>query len=608
MPHPDRSGAPPPILAPLHPNKNPPIPHFNSTPTVQTVISKADAQANRPLARNHGYKRHRQNPEISAGSDSDGSDSDNTCTPRASPCTHPSALPGLSPLTGAQPNLPPPTLTSNVNWNNSHDNSAHHMAVDAAITSDTGNANNGNHPPTPTPTLDYVGPHDPHQLDPTINANRDLPQEALQTVVQMARDLAQALINSFGNNAETNYNMLDRIANGAAVLFVGTNRGFVQGEVYRETLRIMFEEGEYSKRTTQKYNQMKQETEKYREEIANLRSQVESLQKQTTTNGNVRGPRPLPPAPNKKREPTVNEQLRTLKQLHEKLPDMNVSQLLQLTDTMAGTTHEHNQPKCHSFADVAKQHANAQSASVWMTVSNKKKINRLTIKASKPHIARFLNKGSPTMDRLRHLHDSHLIQGVKDTIASTTEGSASLQENTLINAYWNTQGVLVLEFPLVLTDTFRSQIQNALGGQTVKPLMRLNISMLKFASIPTCLPNRAEVNTGDIINTLQRNKAWENVKHAFEPHFVKANSQESVGMSATLKVGVIDDEQGSVARKLVNSVINFCGNQRKCQKWIVKASYEICGNCSRWGHRTVMCRSPSPSTVGHMFPLRQIPK
>ena len=59
----------------------------------------------------------------------------------------------------------------------------------------------------------------------------------------------------------------------------------------------------------------------------------------------------------------------------------------------------------------------------------------------------------------------------------------------------------------------------------------------------------------------------------------------------TVIVSIVDDNVGSVGRKLMNSTVSFSGASRRCLRWVEKEAQLHCTQCQCWGHLSFNCLS-----------------
>ena len=84
---------------------------------------------------------------------------------------------------------------------------------------------------------------------------------------------------------------------------------------------------------------------------------------------------------------------------------------------------------------------------------------------------------------------------------------------------------------------------------------------------------------------------WEDVKFFSDPKFLSDNKNAASGL---VVLTVVDDNQGNIGRKLMNTMVSFSGAMRPCRRWVDK---EI---------PSLLCFLPSPSlakSCASPFPL-----
>jgi hypothetical protein len=66
------------------------------------------------------------------------------------------------------------------------------------------------------------------------------------------------------------------------------------------------------------------------------------------------------------------------------------------------------------------------------------------------------------------------------------------------------------------------------------------------------------------------------------------------GAFVTVLCKVTDDRQGSAAKRLSRTSVQFSDEHRRCKLWYNKPPTRQCSICQRWGHTHFTCRARSP--------------
>ncbi|KAF8627213.1 hypothetical protein AX17_006349, partial [Amanita inopinata Kibby_2008] len=193
-------------------------------------------------------------------------------------------------------------------------------------------------------------------------------------------------------------------------------------------------------------------------------------------------------------------------------------------------------------------------------------------------------------DLLQIQTTSVLVLAIKHNIRNFQSGNSFIADNHILNAFWNINKVLTIVFKKDLSEAQESVLRSTLAAEQVKVLRALNVSYVKFSNVPTITIRGDNIPEMEYKYLISCNPAWKDIEFHGKPVFIKVLKQECLGLQATLKVGIINDNVGSKAKSIIGRTFNFNGNIHYCDKWIIKPSMEICGNCSRWGHLTQYCR------------------
>ncbi|KAF8655365.1 hypothetical protein AX14_008153, partial [Amanita brunnescens Koide BX004] len=73
-----------------------------------------------------------------------------------------------------------------------------------------------------------------------------------------------------------------------------------------------------------------------------------------------------------------------------------------------------------------------------------------------------------------------------------------------------------------------------------------------------------------------------------DPKFL---SKDHSAASGIVVLTIVNDDQGTVGRRLMRSVVSFSGATRPCLRWVDKQVQPFCGQCMMWGHGGYNCTS-----------------
>ena len=185
---------------------------------------------------------------------------------------------------------------------------------------------------------------------------------------------------------------------------------------------------------------------------------------------------------------------------------------------------------------------------------------------------------------LRLVNESHNKAGIR-----------ALKENHLVLVKWSMRGNLIFKCskPMddVVKDCLHDAIKAAVPPSSTDSIAILNkppTTALKFSSVPRHNKDGTDTDSYDLHNDLMANELWRDVEIFSQPRFLPMKPDAAGG---TVIVSVVDDNNGSVGRKLMNSVVSFSGASRRCLRWVEKEAQLHCTQCQGWGHLNFNCLS-----------------
>lgn len=254
-----------------------------------------------------------------------------------------------------------------------------------------------------------------------------------------------------------------------------------------------------------------------------------------------------------------------------------------------------------TYAETAR--SNAESG--WKTVRTKKNPSNeknLSLPSSRGTRANELHLSIGTSDNAKKLASKSGMDLAKEvteaiSMAATPAERLALKSNPIQGVKWSLRGNLIISCQSPLDDTMKESIKKGVStfsddqdDDQVAILNKLPTTLLKFMAVSTVNPNGSPTTDVDLMNDLSAHPAWREVRITEGPKFV-APRGKAIGMSAVVLVGVEDDLNGSVGKKLANTLINFRCGPRTCQRWIVAKGARQCSTCFKWGHAAFACRS-----------------
>ena len=114
----------------------------------------------------------------------------------------------------------------------------------------------------------------------------------------------------------------------------------------------------------------------------------------------------------------------------------------------------------------------------------------------------------------------------------------------------------------VIKDCLHDAIKAAVPPSSTDSIAILNkppTTALKFSSVPRHNKDGTDTDSYDLLNDLMSNELWRDVEIFSQPRFLPMKPDAAGG---TVIVSIVDDNIGSVGRKLMNTVVNFSGASR----------------------------------------------
>ncbi|KAF8694138.1 hypothetical protein AX14_002162 [Amanita brunnescens Koide BX004] len=185
---------------------------------------------------------------------------------------------------------------------------------------------------------------------------------------------------------------------------------------------------------------------------------------------------------------------------------------------------------------------------------------------------------------LRLVNDSHNKAGI-----------CALKDNHLVLVKWSMRGNLILKCSKPMDDVIKECLHEAIKAavppsstDSIAILNKPPTTALKFSSVPRHNEDGTDADSYDLLNDLMSNDTWRDVEIFSQPRFLPMKPEAAGG---TVIVSVVDDNVGSVGRKLMNMVVNFSGASRCCLRWVEKEAQLHCIQCQGWGHLNFNCLS-----------------
>ena len=179
--------------------------------------------------------------------------------------------------------------------------------------------------------------------------------------------------------------------------------------------------------------------------------------------------------------------------------------------------------------------------------------------------------------------------------AHNKEGIRALKDNHIVLAKWSMRGNLIIKCSKPMDDTIKNCLHDAIktavppsSADSIAILNKPPTTALKFSSVPRHNEDGSETDSFDLFNDLMAHELWRDVELFSQPRFLPMKHDAAGG---TVIVSVVDDNQGTIGRKLMNTVVSFSGASRRCLRWVEKEAQLLCTQCQCWGHLNYNCLS-----------------
>ena len=174
-------------------------------------------------------------------------------------------------------------------------------------------------------------------------------------------------------------------------------------------------------------------------------------------------------------------------------------------------------------------------------------------------------------------------------------GIHALKDNHLVLVKWSMRGNLIIKCSKPMDDTIKDCLHNAIkaavppsSADSIAILNKPPTTALKFMTVPRHNEDGSDTDSFDLYNDLMAHELWRDVELFSQPRFLPMKEGAAGG---TVIVSVVDDNQGTIGRKLMNTIVSFSGASRRCLCWVEKEAQLFCIQCQCWGHLNFNCLS-----------------
>ncbi|KAF8712414.1 hypothetical protein AX14_013118 [Amanita brunnescens Koide BX004] len=157
------------------------------------------------------------------------------------------------------------------------------------------------------------------------------------------------------------------------------------------------------------------------------------------------------------------------------------------------------------------------------------------------------------------------------------------------------RGNLIIKCSKPMDDTIKDCLHNSIkaavppsSADSIAILNKPPTTALKFMTVPRHNEDGSDTDSFDLYNDLMAHELWRGVELFSQPRFLPMKEGAAGG---TVIVSVVDDNQGTIGCKLMNTVVSFSGASHRCLRWVEKEAQLFCIQCQCWGHLNFNCLS-----------------
>ncbi|KAF8690087.1 hypothetical protein AX14_003110 [Amanita brunnescens Koide BX004] len=286
-----------------------------------------------------------------------------------------------------------------------------------------------------------------------------------------------------------------------------------------------------------------------------------------------------------------------------KTSDGTLSQLTMAQMLASASSADSDAVKLRPTLDGLLKEAQAKPKPTWRALKTSKTL--VTKPGAKGTRSSELHLRVPRCNATRALYNANgtrllnmVIQFVNDM--PDRKGRDALKKNALISAKWSARSNLLLRCAKPMDDELKESLEQAIranvppnavdsdSAQEVEVLNRPPTTALKFMAVPRFNEDGTPTDSFDLLSDICANPLWEDVKFFSDPKFL---SEAKGAASGLVVLTVVDDNQGNVGRKLMNTMVSFSGAMQPCRRWVDKQIHPMCLQCLIWGHGNYNCTS-----------------
>ena len=286
-----------------------------------------------------------------------------------------------------------------------------------------------------------------------------------------------------------------------------------------------------------------------------------------------------------------------------KTSDGTLSQLTMAQMLASASSVDSDTAKLRPTLDGLMREAQAKPKPTWRALETSKTL--VTKPGAKGTRSSELHLRVPRCNATRAMYSANgtrllnlVLQFVNDM--PDRKGRDALKKNALVSAKWSARSNLLLRCAKPMDDGLKECLEQAIranippnaadsdSAHEVEVLNRPPTTALKFMAVPRFNEDGSPTDSFDLLSDIRANPLWGDVNFFSDPKFL---SEAKGAASGLVILTVVDDNQGNVGRKLMNTMVSFSGAMRPCRRWVDKQIHPMCHQCLIWGHGNYNCTS-----------------
>ncbi|KAF8630022.1 hypothetical protein AX17_005507 [Amanita inopinata Kibby_2008] len=383
-------------------------------------------------------------------------------------------------------------------------------------------------------------------------------------ISRITEDIEDSLEHLLGNTTESDrFNFVIKLANALTFKLQSILFAVMSDQEYQHSLDFL---ADY--RTT--LQNAHQANSQLRSENARLQQDLNSVNPQVTTTS----PRNSAPKNQATKKPThakatmsANQQAQMIANIVSKHPDMSIDEAYQYSNLISEYVPWLTNPNKERRGKRKPHHQSPMLLTqiIWpkqlQVPNHSPRLQQLTPPQNKTH-GKLSNKQALRAPPLEEpATRMNLVHDIEDMVRIALGGQDLLLKKAITWCSWSMNDILTVYFNAALTDKEIKLITLTLGGQATMAIKTPNVSFVKFMNMPTIDQWGHPIAVQDYMECICKDPKWCDVK-LFKMLYFATPLKNPDAISAPLKIGIIDDEKGTQAAKVVGKLVNLCGRTK----------------------------------------------